>query len=290
MEFKGCYTAIVTPFKNGKIDFKSLEKLLDYQIKSKVSGVVPCGSTGEGSVLKEDEYLEVLKFVAEKCKNKKTVIAGFGTNSTQKSIDTLLKINKIKFDVVLAIVPYYNKPTQKGMIEHFKAIAKNTDKKIILYNIPSRTGANMVPQTVAELAKIKNIAGIKEASGNLDQVSEIINLCNKSFSLLSGDDSLTLPMMSVGAKGVISVASNLIPNEISLMCDYFMDGKIKKAYEIHHKFFKFIKNLFVETNPIPVKYVLKKRRIIEDDELRLPLTKISPENAKKIDDLMSDIF
>ncbi|MCX7648344.1 MAG: dihydrodipicolinate synthase family protein, partial [Elusimicrobiales bacterium] len=142
MEFKGCYTAIVTPFKNGKIDFKSLEKLLDYQIKSKVSGVVPCGSTGEGSVLKEDEYLEVLKFVSEKCKSKKTVIAGFGTNSTQKSIDTLLKINRIKLDAILAIVPYYNKPTQKGMVEHFKAIAEATTLPCILYNVPGRTVTN----------------------------------------------------------------------------------------------------------------------------------------------------
>ncbi len=288
MKFKGCYTAIVTPFKNGKVDFDSLEKIMDIQIRSKVSGVVPCGSTGEGSTLEEDEYIEVLNFVVEKCKNKKQVVAGFGTNSTYKTLKLLDKVNKIKLDGLLVIVPYYNKPTQNGMIEHFKTIADKTPHSIILYNIPGRTGVNMLGKTVFELSKIRNIVGIKEASGNIDQVSEIINLCGKDFSLLSGDDSLTLPMMSVGGKGVISVVSNIIPDEVSIMCEEFEKGNVEKAVEIHHKYFNLIKHLFIETNPIPVKYALKKMGIIKDDELRLPLTRITKENALKLDEILRE--
>ncbi|MEF3279525.1 MAG: 4-hydroxy-tetrahydrodipicolinate synthase [Elusimicrobiota bacterium] len=286
MELKGCYTAIATPFKNGEVDFKSLENLLNFQLGSKISGVVCCGSTGEASSLKEEEYLKILKFVSHKCKNKKQVIAGFGTNSTIKTLEILEKVDEINLDALLVIVPYYNKPTQRGIFEHFKLIAEKTKHKIILYNIPSRTGINMLPETVFELSKIKNIIGIKEASGNLDQVSEIINLCNKSFCLLSGDDSLTLAMMSVGAKGVISVASNIIPDEISTICTEFEKGNFKKSQKLHHKYFKLIKNLFIETNPIPIKYLLKKLKIIESDELRLPLIRISKENAKKLDNLL----
>ncbi|MGC8866957.1 MAG: 4-hydroxy-tetrahydrodipicolinate synthase [Elusimicrobiales bacterium] len=288
-KFKGCYTAIVTPFKNGRVDFKSLEKLLSYQLKSKITGIVPCGSTGEGSVLTTDEYLDVIKLCVERVGEKKQVIAGFGTNSTIKSLDMLERINDIKLDGILVIVPYYNKPTQKGMIEHFKTISQNTKHDIILYNIPSRTGVNMLPQTVHNLSKIKNIKGIKEASGSIDQSSEIINLCHKGFSLLCGDDSLTLASMSVGGDGVISVVSNLIPSEISDMCESFSKGNIKKAISIHHRYFKLMKNLFIETNPIPVKYALKKLGIIDDDELRLPLTRISKENAEKIDRILEDL-
>lgn len=289
-KFKGCYTAIVTPFKESKIDMKSLEKLLDFQIKSSVSGIVPCGSTGEGSTLDEEEYIDVIKFCVEKARGKKQIIAGFGTNSTQKTLKMLKRINDIKLDGILVIVPYYNKPTQKGMIEHFKLISQNTNHNIILYNIPSRTGVNMLPQTVYELSKIENIKGIKEASGNLDQVSEIINLCNDNFSLLSGDDSLTLPMMSVGGDGVISVVSNIIPNEIEKMCRYFSNGDIKNAIKIHHKYFKLIKNLFIETNPIPVKYVLKRIGIISDAKPRLPLTELSDENKKKLDIIINALL
>lgn len=289
-KFKGCYTAIVTPFKNGKVDFKSLERLLEYQLKSTVKGIVPCGSTGEGSVLNPDEYIDVIRCCVDKLKGKKQIIAGFGTNSTLKSLENLKKINDMKLDGLLVIVPYYNKPTQKGMIEHFKALSNNTDHDIILYNIPSRTGVNMLPSTVYELSKIKNIKGIKEASSNLDQVSEIINLCGEFFSVLSGDDSLTLPLMSIGGDGVISVVSNLIPSKIEEMCEEFLKGNIKKASNIHHRYFKLIKNLFIETNPIPVKYILKKMKIIDDDELRLPLTRVSEENAKKLDSITKEIF
>lgn len=288
-KFYGCYTAIVTPFKNGKIDYESLDKILSYQMKSNIRGIVPCGSTGEGSLLNSDEYIDIIRFCVEKVNGKKQVIAGFGTNSTTKCIELLKKVNDIKVDGLLVIVPYYNKPTQKGMIEHFKAIAENTKHDIILYNIPSRTGVNITPLTVYELSKIKNIKGIKEASGNIDQVSEIINMCGKNFSVLSGDDSLTLALMSVGGDGVISVVSNIIPSDIANMCINFLKGNTKKAIEIHHKYFKLMKALFIETNPIPVKYALKKLKIIDDDIPRLPLTKISKENAKKLDLILKEL-
>lgn len=290
MKIEGCYTAVVTPFKDNRIDFKSYENLLNHQLKSGISGIVPCGSTGEGSVLNPDEYADMIKFTVDFFKGRKQVICGFGTNSTEKSLKTLTEINDLGADAILAIVPYYNKPTQNGMIEHFSRIAENTKMDIILYNIPSRTGVNMLPQTVKTLSeKHKNIVAIKEASGNLDQVSEIINICSKNFTVLSGDDSLTLPMMSVGAKGVISVASNIIPDDISDMCSCFKSGDIQKAIDLHQKNFKLIKNLFIETNPIPVKYALKKIGIIDDDELRLPLTRLEPRNREKLDKFLEQI-
>lgn len=288
-KYRGCYTAIVTPFKEDKLDFKSLEKILQWQLKSKVSGIVCCGSTGEGSSLDEEEYLDVLRLSVEKIKGKKQVIAGFGTNSTSKTLKLLKKVNDIELDGLLVIVPYYNKPTQKGIIEHFKAIANNTKHDILLYNIPSRTGVNMLPQTVYELSKLKNIKGIKEASGNLDQISEIISLCGSSFSLLSGDDSLTLPILSIGGDGVISVVSNIIPCEIQQMCESFFNGNIKKAYQIHHKYFKLTKALFLETNPIPVKYALKKMGLISEASLRLPLTEINNENKNKVEEELKNL-
>jgi len=282
LKLKGCYSAIITPMKDGKIDFKSLEKILEYQKKSLVSGIVPCGSTGEGSVLNDSEYLSVLEKSVEIMKGSKNVIAGFGTNSTDKTLKILKNVEKIGVDGLLSIVPYYNKPTQNGMLEHFSMIAQNTKLPIILYNIPSRTGVNMLPNTVVELRRRhSNIIGIKEASGNIDQASEIINSIDKDFVLLSGDDSLTLPLMAIGAKGVISVASNIIANEISDMCQKFIEGDIIKAMDIHHKYFKFIKNLFIETNPIPIKYAMYLKGFCQPD-LRLPLTTLSENNIEKL--------
>jgi len=274
--------------KKGKIDFEAFEKILNYQIKSSITGIVPCGSTGEGSVLKDEEYLEILSKAVSISNGKKNIIAGFGSNFTEKSLYMLKKVEKTGVDALLIIVPYYNKPTQQGMIEHFSAIANNTRLPIILYNIPGRTGVNMLPKTVLELRKkCPNIIGIKEASGNLDQVSEIINILDKDFVVLSGDDSLTLPMMSIGAKGVISVASNIIPDEISNMCRLFLEGNILEAMEIHHKFFNFIKTLFIETNPIPIKYAMHIKGFCQPD-LRLPLTTLSQDNIEKLKNAMKN--
>jgi len=287
--FKGVFTAVVTPFdKKGNIDFMSFEKLLNFQLKSKISGILPCGSTGEASSLDEEEYIDILKFTVEKVNKKKKVIAGFGTNSTHKTLKLLKKVNEITLDALLIIIPYYNKPTQKGIIEHFKIISQNTNHKIIIYNIPSRTGVNANPQTISEISKIKNVVGIKEASGNIEQISEIARICKKDFTILSGDDTLTLPIMSVGGHGVISVASNIIPNEIADMCSLFEKGKIKDAIKIHKKYFTFIKSMFIETNPIPIKYILSKKKIIESDTLRLPLINLSKENSRYIDKIIKE--
>ena len=275
LELKGCFTAVITPFAGGKPDLVAFRKLVREQIKAGVNGLVPCGSTGEAATLTEDEYYEVIKTAVDEAKGKVPVVPGVGTNSTAKSVGMLKKVEKLGVDGLLAIVPYYNKPTQEGVLAHFSELAVNTRLPIILYNIPGRTGVNMLPSTVLALRKkFGNIVGIKEASGNLDQVSEIINGADDDFAVMSGDDSLTLPMMSVGARGVISVAGNVAPGEISRMCEQFLRGEIMEAKELHHRLFGLIKALFVETNPIPVKYALHLMGYCSPD-VRLPLTTLS---------------
>jgi len=278
LELKGCFTAVITPFKNGGIDREALKKIVKFQLKGGVSGLVPCGSTGEAATLAPEEYLEVIKLTVEEAGGKMPVVPGVGTNSTAKSVEMVKKAAALGIDGLLAVVPYYNKPTQDGMIAHFSEMARATRVPIILYNIPGRTGANMLPATVLALRKkFPNIVGIKEASGNLDQVSEIVNILDRDFAVMSGDDSLTLPMMSVGARGVISVVSNIAPAETAKMCDLFLKGKVKEAAQIHHKLFQLIKKLFIETNPIPVKYAASLLGFCSY-ELRLPLTPLSAGN------------
>lgn len=291
IEMKGCYTAIITPFNKGKVDLSSFRKIIDFQRKSDISGLVVAGSTGEGSSLREDEYLNLLSKAVEFCEDK-DVIAGFGSNFTEKTVDMIKKVEKTGVKALLVLAPYYNKPTQKGLFLHFEQVAKNTRLPLIIYNIPGRTGVNILPSTIADLRKkYSNIVAVKEASGSIDQVSEIISITDKDFVVLSGDDSLTLPMLSVGARGVISVASNIIPNEISAICSSFLDGDIEKAKNLHLKFFPFIKALFTETNPIPIKYVMALNGFCQN-ELRLPLTEISREASEKVRKAMlkSDII
>ncbi|OGR51739.1 MAG: 4-hydroxy-tetrahydrodipicolinate synthase [Elusimicrobia bacterium GWA2_62_23] len=275
MKLKGVFTAIVTPFKSGKPDLEALKKIVKFQIEGGVSGLVPCGSTGEAATLSPEEYLAVIKTVVAAAKGKVPVVPGVGTNSTEKSVEMVKKVSALGVDGLLAIVPYYNKPTQEGMTVHFSELAKATRLPVILYNIPGRTGVNMLPATALGLrAKFSNIVGIKEASGSLDQVSEIINGADKDFIVMSGDDSLTLPMMSVGAKGVISVAANVAPAETARMCELFLDGDISGAAELHHRLFPLVKALFCETNPIPVKYAASLLGLCSC-EPRLPLTPLS---------------
>jgi len=275
LKLKGVFTAIVTPFKSGKPDLEALKKIVKFQIEGGVSGLVPCGSTGEAATLSPEEYLAVIKTVVAAAKGKVPVVPGVGTNSTEKSVEMVKKVSALGVDGLLAIVPYYNKPTQEGMTAHFSELAKATRLPVILYNIPGRTGVNMLPVTALGLrAKFLNIVGIKEASGSLDQVSEIINGADKDFIVLSGDDSLTLPMMAVGAKGVISVAANVAPAETARMCELFLDGDIAGAAELHHRLFPLVKALFCETNPIPVKYAASLLGLCSC-EPRLPLTPLS---------------
>jgi len=275
LQLKGCFTAVVTPFKDGKPDLPAFRKLVRAQIRAGINGLVPCGSTGEAATLTPEEYAEVIKAAVDEAKGKVPVMPGVGTNSTAKSVEMLKKVEKLGVDGALAVVPYYNKPTQEGMIAHFSELAVATRLPITLYNIPGRTGVNMLPATVLALRKkFSNIIGIKEAAGSVDQVSEIVNGADKDFTVMSGDDALTLPMMSVGAKGVISVVSNVAPKEMVEMCAEFLRGEIVDASKLHHRLFGLIKALFVETNPIPVKYAMHLMGYCSPD-MRLPMTTLS---------------
>lgn len=287
LKLKGCFTAIVTPFRNGKVDVEALKRIVKFQLEGGVSGLVPCGSTGEAATLTPEEYFLVIKTVVAAAKGKVPVVPGVGTNSTAKSVEMVKKVSALGVDGLLAIVPYYNKPTQEGMTAHFSELAKATRLPIVLYNIPGRTGVNMLPATALALRrKFQNIAGIKEASGNLDQVSEIINGADPDFAVMSGDDSLTLPMMSVGARGVISVTSNIAPAEVTRMCGLFLGGDIAGAAELHHNLFLLVKTLFVETNPIPVKYAASLLGLCRP-EPRLPLTPLTEKNREALKKAMT---
>lgn len=255
---------------------------MEFQAKSSVTGIVVAGSTGEGASLTDEEYYTLLEKAVEFAGDSKEIIAGFGSNCTEKTIGMLKRVEKTGVKALLVIAPYYNKPTQAGLFRHFAQVAENTRLPVIVYNIPGRTGVNIAPSTIADLRKkYSSIVAVKEASGSLDQVSEIINLTDEDFTVLSGDDSLTLPMMSVGAGGVISVASNIIPDEISSICYSFLKADTEEAMNLHQKYFPFIKALFTETNPIPIKYVMSLNGFCSN-ELRLPLTEITKESAEKV--------
>ena len=277
--FTGTYTAIVTPFKsNGQLDEAALERLIKAQIKGGVDGIVPVGTTGESPTLDYEEHVRVVElavqFAAGRCK----AIAGTGGNSTSEAIYLTKAAEEVGADASLQVAPYYNKPTQEGLYQHFKAIAEATELPLILYSIPGRCGIEIAVDTVKRLAgACPNIVGIKEAGGSCDRVSQLRQALEKHFNILSGDDSLTLPFMSVGAEGVISVASNLIPREVSHMVDYFRSGRPEAALKLHRKFYPLFKDLFIETNPIPVKAALAMQGVIEEN-YRLPLVRMAARN------------
>lgn len=280
--FKGSIVAIVTPFKNGKLDEKKLRDLIEFHIKNGSSGIVPCGTTGESATLSFDEHDRVIEVTIEQTKKRIPVIAGTGSNSTEEAIMLTKHAAKAGADASLQVSPYYNRPTQKGLYEHFKAIADSVEIPIILYNIASRTGVNIEPETIAKLAKdCKNIVGVKEASGNLDQMSRIKTLCPESFDLISGDDSLTLPVLSIGGTGIISVVANIVPKDVANLVSEFEKGNLKKAKEIHFRLLPLIKAVFIETNPIPVKTAMGLMGMCEPD-LRLPMCEMLPENLEKL--------
>ncbi len=283
----GAIVAIVTPFKDGRIDEKALRKLIEFQIKNGTDGIVPCGTTGESATLSYKEHKKVIELTVEAVDKRIPVIAGTGSNSTSEAIELTKHAEKAGADAALLITPYYNKPTQEGLYQHFKAIAREVSIPLLIYNVPSRTGVNILPETVARLAELKNIAGIKEATGDLRQVSQIIKLCRKDFVVLSGDDFVTLPMLSVGAKGVISVTSNIIPGDVAKMIDAFFAGDYKKAQELHFKMWDINTAMFLETNPIPVKTALSMMGMITP-EMRLPLASMSETNLKKLKKVLID--
>ena len=251
--FKGCATAIVTPFKKGGgIDEAGLRELVEFQEGGGVDAIVPCGTTGESATLTFEEHLKVIEIVIDQA-SRAQVIAGVGSNATHEATELSKAAQDMGADYLLSITPYYNKPTPKGMVRHFTAVADAVDIPIIVYNVPSRTGVNLRPETVHELSRIPGIMGIKEASGNIVQVMEIIAGVPDGFSVLSGEDSMTFPMMAAGARGVISVASNLVPDMMSSMVNGMLNGDIEKAREINYRLLPLFRHLFLETNPIPVK-------------------------------------
>ncbi|HTG43448.1 MAG TPA: 4-hydroxy-tetrahydrodipicolinate synthase [Verrucomicrobiae bacterium] len=269
--FRGTYTAIVTPFKNGKVDEPALARLIKGQIKGGVDGVVPVGTTGESPTLSFEEHGTVVRRTVEMAAGQIKVIAGTGGNSTEEAIYLTKAAEKAGADASLQVAPYYNKPTQEGVFQHFRAIANETALPIILYSIPGRCGIEIGVETVARLAsECQNIIGIKEAGGVPDRVSQLRSALGSKFVILSGDDSLTLPFMAVGADGVVSVASNLIPKEVSQMVRLFSEGDLRGALKIHAKFFALFRNLFIESNPVPVKAALAMKGLMEED-CRLPL-------------------
>lgn len=283
----GSITALVTPFKNGKVDEKALKGLIEFQIKSGIDAIVPCGTTGESATLSYEEHERVVELAIEFAGKKIPVIAGTGSNSTKETIMLTEHAKKAGADAVLLITPYYNKPTQEGLYQHYKAVAEAVDIPMILYNVPGRTGVNMLPETVARLSEIKNIVGIKEATGSLQQVSDTIEMARKDFIILSGDDFTTLPLLSVGGHGVISVTSNVAPKDVSQMCDAFFAGDIVEAKRLHYKLQPLHRAMFVETNPIPVKTALAIMGKVEE-EFRLPLVKMGDANRKKLRKALSD--
>src|SRR5262249_19562557 len=257
MTFTGTYTAIVTPFKHGRIDEPALERLIKSQIKGGVDGIVPVGTTGESATVAYEEHIRIVAFSVKFAAGKIKVVAGTGGNSTKEAIYLTQEAEKAGADASLQVAPYYNKPTQEGLFQHFHAVARCTKLPIILYSIPGRCGVEIGVETVNRLAHDSvNIVGIKEAGGNPDRVSQLRAALGPKFTILSGDDSLTLPFMSVGAQGVISVASNVIPREVAHMVEAFAAGKVQLAQKIHNKFYPVFKDLFIETNPIPVKAAL----------------------------------
>lgn len=286
--FRGSIVAIVTPFKNGKVDEKKLRELIEFHIENGTSGIVPCGTTGESATLSFEEHDRVIEITIEQAKKRVPVIAGTGSNSTEEAVMLTRHAAKSGADGSLQVSPYYNRPTQKGLYAHFKAIADAVDIPIILYNIASRTGVNIEPETIAKLAHdCKNIVAVKEASGNLDQMSRIKALCGQKFYLMSGDDSLTLPLMAIGGTGIISVVANIVPRDVADMVEAFEKGNIKKAQELHYKLLPLIKAVFIETNPIPIKTAMGLLGMCEPD-LRLPMCPMSPENLEKLKTALKD--
>jgi len=280
--FTGTYTAIVTPFKNGRLDETALARLVKLQVKGGVDGIVPVGTTGESPTVDYDEHIRLVELSVKFAAGKITVLAGTGANSTSEAIFLTQAAERVGANGSLQVAPYYNKPSQEGLYQHFKAIAKETRLPIVLYSIPGRCGIEIAVDTVKRLAAdCKNIVGIKEAGGSCDRVSQLRAALGPKFEILSGDDSLTLSFMAVGAQGVISVASNVIPRQVAAMVGAFAAGDVKKAMALHAKFYPVFKDLFIETNPVPVKAALAMLGVV-GEEYRLPLVSMAAANRAKL--------
>ena len=273
--FGGVLVPNVTPFKDGEIDEPSLRRLIDYLVDAGASGLVPCGTTGESATLSHDEHVRVIGITAEQAAGRVPVVAGVGTNDTRETIGLLERAEKLPIDGYLVVCPYYNRPPQKGILDHFRAVSENTNRPIIIYNIPSRTGRNISVETIAELSKIPNIVGVKEASGDIEQAMNIIARTS-NFSVLSGEDHLLFPLCCLGGSGGILASAHVLASEFRELCESAVEGDIKRARALHYHLLPLIKVMFKEPNPAPAKAAMKLLGVIDSDELRLPLISVSP--------------
>jgi 4-hydroxy-tetrahydrodipicolinate synthase len=285
--FTGSMVALVTPFKNGAVDWQSLEGLVDFHLQNGTNGIVPCGTTGESATLSHQEHDEVIRAVIKAVNKRIPVIAGTGSNSTDEAVRLTRAAEKSGADGALMISPYYNRPTQEGIYQHYKKVASEVGIPIIIYNIPGRTGSKIEPETLARLAEVKNIAGVKEATGSVDQAIDVIRLCGDRFAVYSGEDSLIFSLMALGGKGVISTVANVAPKETAQLTEACLHGNWEKGREIQFKLLPLIRSLFIETNPIPVKTALSLMGKCTA-ELRLPLTPMTEGNLKKLTLAMRD--
>jgi len=280
--FQGAMVAIVTPFKGGRVDEAALRGLIEFQIANGTHGIIPCGTTGESATLSFQEHERVVEITVEQVNKRVPVIAGTGSNSTEEAIRLTRHAKSAGADGALMISPYYNKPTQEGLYQHFLKVAQAVDIPIVLYNIPGRTAVNMEPDTIARLSRIDNIVGVKEASGSMKQITDIIARCGDDFAVVSGEDFLTFPLMCVGGKGVISVTSNVAPRDMSHLCSLLLEGKTAEARPLYYKLLPLCHALFYETNPAPVKAALAMMGKIESEEVRLPLVPMSEANRERL--------
>ncbi len=285
--FKGSIVAIVTPFNNGAVDEEKLRQLVEFQIENGTDAIVPCGTTGESSTLDYEEHDRVIKIVIQQVAKRVPVIAGTGSNSTREAIEMTEHAKLMGADGCLLVTPYYNKPSQEGLYRHYKAVADAVAIPQILYNVPGRTGVNLLPETVARLADHANIVAIKEATGSLQQASEVLDLCGDKIDVFSGDDFITFPMMACGAKGVISVVANIMPKEVASLVDAFFAGNLEEARRLHLKLLKISNAMFIETNPVPVKTAVALMGRCSD-EVRLPLAPMSEANKGKLTAIMKE--
>ena len=286
--FKGAFVAIVTPFIDGKVDEQGLKDLIEFQIAGGTRGIVPCGTTGESATLSHEEHHRVVELTVEAVNGRVPVLAGTGSNSTAETIELTRHAKEAGADGSLMITPYYNRPSPDGLYRHFKAAAEAVDIPIIMYNVPSRTGVNMMPDTVARCAEIDNIVGIKEATGSLNQISEVIRLCPDDFAVMSGDDFTSMATIAIGGTGLISVTSNVAPADMAAVIDLALEGDFAKAREIHYKLFPLMQAMFLESNPVPAKKTLELMGKIRSGDPRLPLAPMSAGNLEKLKTIAAD--
>ena len=286
--FEGISTAIVTPFRNGEIDEPALRGLIDRQIAAGVDALVPCGSTGESATMSHEEHARVVAITVSAVRGRIAVLAGTGSNNTREAIDLTQRAKDAGADGALLISPYYNKPTQDGIYEHYKAIAEQTGFPLVVYNIPGRTGSNILPSTLARLASLDNIVGVKEACGNIEQIASVVDQCPDGFSIVSGDDGMTLPLIALGGHGLIATSANVAPVEMTQLVRACLDGDFARARALHFKLMPLFDVLFCETNPIPVKAALALMGLISP-EIRLPLLDMTEANRERLQVVLKEL-